>query len=231
MQYKHLFFDLDHTLWDFEANSKLTWHQLYQLHGLAEKLTPDFDAFYTSYSHHNKKLWDRYHHGYITQEELRWKRMWHTFLDFKIGNEKLAKQLSTEYLEILPTQKLLFDYATEIIGYLTDKGYHLHLITNGFEEIQWGKLRSSQITHFFKKMITSEAAMSLKPHKEIFEYALKITGATLPESIMLGDNLDADIKGAMGVGMDTVFVNHIREHTEVQPTYTIYHLKELEGIF
>jgi putative hydrolase of the HAD superfamily len=231
MKYKHLFFDLDHTLWDFETNSKLTWQQLFLQHGLHEKLTPDFDAFYDRYSYHNKKLWDRYHHGFIKQDELRWKRMWLTFLDFKVGDDKLAKQLSNEYLVILPTQKVLFPYAVEVIEYLVAKGYQLHLITNGFEEIQWGKLRSSQIDHYFKEVITSEKAMSLKPNKAIFEYALKLTGASIVNSIMIGDNLDADIKGAMEAGLDTVFVNHIQEPTELKPTYTIYHLQELELIF
>ncbi len=229
--YRHLFFDLDHTLWDFETNSKLTWEKLYLQHGLHEKITPDFNSFYDRYSYHNKKLWDRYHHGFIKQDELRWKRMWHTFLDFKTADEKLAKQLSAEYLEILPTQKVLFPYAVEIIEYLAAKGYILHLITNGFEEIQFSKLRSSSIAHYFKEVITSEKAMSLKPNKEIFEFALKITGAAKSESIMIGDNLDADIKGAMEAGLDTVFVNHINESTVLNPTYTIYHLKELEDIF
>ncbi len=231
MHYKHLFFDLDHTLWDFETNSKLTWEKLYHQHGLDKKITPDFDAFYDRYSYHNKKLWDRYHHGFIKQDELRWKRMWHTFLDFKTADEKLAKQLSDEYLLILPTQKTLFPYAVEIVEYLIGKGYILHLITNGFEEIQFGKLRSSSIAHYFKEVITSEKAMSLKPNKEIFEYALRMTGAAKAESIMIGDNLDADIKGAMEAGLDTVFVNHINEIASIQPTYTIYHLKELENIF
>ncbi len=231
MKYKHLFFDLDHTLWDFESNSRQTWQQLYLQHGLHEKITADFDAFYERYSYHNKRLWDRYHHGYIKQEELRWKRMWLSFLDFKVGDEKLARQLSDEYLVILPTQKLLFPYAVEIIEYLANKGYQLHLITNGFEAIQWGKLRSSQIGHYFKEVITSEKAMSLKPHKAIFEFALQITGANIAESIMLGDNLDADIKGAMDAGLDTIFVNHINESTQLKPTYIIHHLKELEAIF
>ena len=231
MKYRHLFFDLDHTLWDFESNSKQTWQQLYLQHGLHEKITPDFDAFYDRYSYHNKRLWDRYHHGFIKQDELRWKRMWLSFLDFKVGDDKLAKQLSDEYLVILPTQKLLFPYAVEIIEYLTAKGYQLHLITNGFDNIQWGKLRSSQIDHYFKEVITSEKAMSLKPHKAIFEYALQVTGAAVHESIMIGDNLDADIKGAMDAGLDTIFVNHIHETTELKPTYTIYHLRELELIF
>ena len=231
MAYSHLFFDLDHTLWDFETNSRQTWHQVFYGNKLNEVLTPDFDAFYAAYSLHNKRLWDRYHHGYIRQEELRWKRTWHTMLDFKMGDEKMAKLLSQEYLEILPTQTALFPHTNEIISYLTGKGYHLHLITNGFEEVQMGKLRNSNLEHYFKQVITSEKAMSLKPHPEIFSYALAQAGATAKESIMLGDNLDADIKGAMNSGIDTVFVNHIRQATDIKPTYTIYHLQELEQIF
>jgi len=229
--YKHLFFDLDHTLWDFETNSHETLKEVYFSNALDKMLTPDFDAFYERYSYHNKKLWDRYNHGHIRQEELRWKRMWHAQLDFKNGDEKLAKKLSGEYLLILPTKKALFPYAKEIVEYLAGKKYILHMITNGFEEVQWGKLRNSGIVQYFDEIITSERAMALKPHKEIFEYALLKSGAKLEESIMIGDNLDADIGGAMRFGMDTVFVNHINEQTEIKPTYTIYHLKELEEIF
>jgi len=231
MKYRHLFFDLDHTLWDFETNSKETLHEVYQAHKLHETITPDFDTFYQRYSFHNKRLWDRYHHGFIKQEELRWKRMWHTLLEYKIGDEKLSKEMSGEYLQILPFKTKLFPYTIEIIEYLIAKNYVLHLITNGFEEVQWGKLRNSQIDHYFKEVITSEKAMSLKPHKEIFEYALQAAKASKAESIMIGDNLDADIRGAMEAGLDTVFVNHIGEKTELKPTYIIHHLKELEGIF
>ncbi len=231
--YKHLFFDLDHTLWDFETNSHETLKEVYFNHSLQEKLTPDFEAFFERYSYHNKKLWDRYHHGFgfIKQDELRWKRMWHALLDFKNGDEKLARLMSVEYLQILPTKKALFPYAKEIVEYLAGKSYVLHMITNGFEEVQWGKLRNSGIVQYFDEVITSEKAMALKPHAEIFEFALRQTGARLEESIMIGDNLDADIGGAMRFGMDTVFVNHINEVTDIKPTYTVYHLKELEEIF
>lgn len=229
--YKHLFFDLDHTLWDFETNSHETLKEVFYTHSLREKLTPDFEAFFERYSYHNKKLWDRYHHGYIKQDELRWKRMWHALLDFRNGDEKLARQMSTEYLQILPTKKALFPYAKEIVEYLAGKKYILHMITNGFEDVQWGKLRNSGIVQYFDEVITSEKAMALKPHAEIFAFALRQTGARLEESIMIGDNLDADIGGAMGFGMDTVFVNHINEVTDIKPTYTVYHLKELEEIF
>lgn len=229
--YKHLFFDLDHTLWDFETNSHETLMEVYHNHHLHERLTPDFEAFFERYSYHNKKLWDRYHHGYIKQDELRWKRMWHALLDFKNGDEKLARQMSIEYLQILPTKKALFPYAKEIVEYLAGKKYILHMITNGFEDVQWGKLRNSGIVQYFDEVITSEKAMALKPHAEIFTFALRQTGASLEESIMIGDNLDADIGGAMRFGMDTVFVNHINEVTDIKPTYTVYHLKELEEIF
>jgi putative hydrolase of the HAD superfamily len=230
MAYQHLFFDLDHTLWDFEINSKETLQELFLLHRLHETVTPEFNTFYEKYSYHNKKLWDRYHHGFITQEELKWKRMWHALLEFKVGDEKLSKQLSSEYLEILPTKDKLFDYTIEILDYLTKKQYKLHLITNGFEKVQWRKLDKAKIGHYFNSVITSEIACCLKPHKDIFDFAIGKAGCCYQESLMLGDNLDADILGAMQAGMDTVFVNHINEQTLLEPTYTIYHLKELEEI-
>jgi len=231
MAYKHLFFDLDHTLWDFETNSYESLQEVFSNNNLGETITSDFDAFHERYSYHNKRLWDRYHHGFIKQQELRWKRMWHTLLDFKNGSDVLAKKMSVEYLDILPHKTTLFPYTIEIIEYLINKQYVLHLITNGFEEVQWGKLRNSRIDHYFQEVITSERAMALKPHKEIFEFALKQTGAVKAESIMIGDNLDADIKGAMEAGLDTVFVNHIGESFSVKPTYVIHHLRELEKIF
>jgi len=230
MPYKHLFFDLDHTLWDFETNSKETMHELFYKHGLDKTLTADFDGFHDSYSRHNKRMWDRYHNGYIKQEELRWKRMWHTLLDFKNGSEALARQLSGEYLEILPFKKAVFEYTEEILDYLLAKGYRMHLITNGFEQVQTGKLKSSGLDKYFTHMITSEKSMSLKPNKAIFDFALQLAKADRQESIMIGDNLDADIKGGMDAGLDTVFVNHIKEETSLKPTYIIYHLKELENI-
>ena len=230
MTYQHLFFDLDHTLWDFETNAKESLHELFVLHRLHETVTHDFDLFYEKYSFHNKRLWHRYNHGFIRQEELKWKRMWHALLEFKLGDETLAKKLSAGFLEILPGKKALFPHTIEILNYLTNKSYKLHLITNGFEQVQWRKLENAQIGKFFSSVITSELACCLKPHKEIFDFAVGKAGCCYQESIMLGDNLDADILGAMNAGMDTVFVNHIGEETNLNPTYIIYHLKELEDI-
>lgn len=230
MKYKHLFFDLDHTLWDFDANAKATLTDLYALFELGTKVAAPFEDFYRKYLYHNEILWDKYHNGLISADDLKWKRMWRTLLDFKIGDEVLSRQLSGKFLELLPTKKLLFPYTTELLDYLLDKKYVLHLITNGFEKTQWSKLSNSGLDKYFTHVITSEASNSLKPKKEIFEYAMDKAGASLKESIMIGDNLEADIQGAMNAGMDSVFVNHINATAHLQPTYTVYHLKELEGI-
>jgi putative hydrolase of the HAD superfamily len=230
-QYKHLFFDLDHTLWDFDANAKETLAELYSIFDLNKKISVAFEDFYPKYLFHNEVLWGRYHHGLISSEELKWKRMWRTMLDFKIADEPLAKDMSGKFLEILPTKKLLFPHTIEILDYLTEKNYTLHLITNGFEKTQWSKLNNSGLNGYFKEVITSEGSNSLKPKKEIFDFAMHKAMASLPESIMIGDNLDADIQGAMNAGMDTVFVNHINAVPEIKPTYTVTHLKELETIF
>jgi putative hydrolase of the HAD superfamily len=230
MKYRHLFFDLDHTLWDFETNAKETLAELFDRNALTTRGVHDFDLFFARYSHHNERLWDRYTKGFIKQEELRWKRMWLTMLDFKLADEPLARSLSLQFLEHLPTRKNLFPYTIEILNYLKAKQYRMHLVTNGFETVQHHKLKSADLHGFFEEVITSEGSNSLKPNKEIFEYAIKKTGAVLAESIMIGDNLDADIQGGINAGMDTIFVNHLGITPHVQPTYTIYHLRELENI-
>ena len=230
-QYKHLFFDLDHTLWDFDANAKATLTDLYVTFDLDNRIKTAFDDFYPRYLYHNSVLWDKYHHGLISSEDLKWKRMWRTMLDFKIADEQLAKDMSAGFLEILPTKNLLFPHTIEILDYLKAKNYELHLITNGFEKTQWSKLDNSGLGGYFTHVITSEGSNSLKPKKEIFDFAINKAQSILTESIMLGDNLDADIQGAMNAGMDTVFVNHINAVTSIKPTYTVTHLQQLEDIF
>src|SRR5262245_41159991 len=209
MKYKHLFFDLDHTLWDFEANARATLSELYRSLNLQERGVNDFDLFYRNYLAHNEKLWERYRNGYIKQEELRVKRMWLSLLDFKIADDKLAQELSVRFLDLLPTRTILFPYTKEILEYLIARGYVLHLITNGFEKTQHNKLMYSGLKSFFKEVITSEGSGSLKPNKEIFEFALQRTGAKPAESIMIGDSVEVDIIGAMNAGIDQVYVDHL----------------------
>jgi putative hydrolase of the HAD superfamily len=230
MRYKHIFFDLDHTLWDFEMNAKETLAELFLNNNIAERTTVDFEFFFKQYSLHNEMLWAKYTKGEIKQEELRWKRMWLTLLDCDIYDEPLARSLAVEFLQHLPSKKNIFPYTVEILTYLQNKGYQLHLITNGFDDVQHSKILACNIHTYFGEVVTSECSNSLKPNKEIFEYALAKAKASKEESIMIGDNIEADIKGAANAGLDTVFVNHINASTDFKPTYTIYHLQELENI-
>ena len=231
MPYKDLFFDLDHTIWDFELNSKETLWDLHLKYELEAKGIHDFDVFYSQYSVHNHRLWDRYTKGFIKQEELRWKRIYLSLLDYKIADEALSKEMSVDYLDILPNKKNLFPYTIEILDYLKNKDYKMHLITNGFESVQFKKIKNSSLADYFIEVITSEASNSLKPNKEIFDYALKASNAKLETSIMIGDNEAADIQGAINAGMDSIFVNHLQIQPTVPATHTITHLKELENIF
>jgi putative hydrolase of the HAD superfamily len=229
-KYQHLFFDLDHTIWDFETNAKNSMQVLYDKFELQQKGITDFDLFYKQYSHHNNVLWERYRNGFIKQEDLRWKRMFRALLDFKIGDEKLAKQMSVDFLELLPTRNTLFPYTIELLEYLLQKKYQIHLITNGFVEVQHQKIKFAALEKYFTTVTTSQESNSLKPHKEIFLYALEKAKATTAESIMIGDNLEADIEGAKNVGIDTIWVNHLNEPNSNLPTYTVTHLKAIEQV-
>ena len=167
----------------------------------------------------------------LKAEELRWKRMWNTLTDFGVYNENLARRLGHRFLESLPTRKILFAGAIETLQYLKDRGYQLHLITNGFEETQHCKLRNCGISDFFVEVITSEGSNSMKPKKEIFDYALSKAKALQHHSIMIGDSIEVDIKGAINAGIDQVYVNHLGEMCTITPTYTVHSLRELQDIF
>ena len=231
MKYRHLFFDLDHTLWDFEANARATLEELYTSLQLEEKGVDDFELFYTNYLVHNERLWEQYRNGFIKQNELRSKRMRLALLDFKIVNEELSEEMNVRFLELLPTRTIVFPYCFEILDYLIEKKYKLHLITNGFEDVQHSKLKYSGLAKYFTEVITSEGSNYLKPNKEIFEYAFSKSNAKPEESIMIGDNIDVDILGAINAGIDSVFVNHNKIDIMVLATYTITSLNELENIF
>jgi putative hydrolase of the HAD superfamily len=203
---------------------------------LEAKGVDNFDRFHKTYLGHNDKLWDRYRKGFIKVEELRWKRMWLSLLDFKIADETLSREMGNVFLDLLPTRKLLFPDTIEVLDYLAEKKYKLHLITNGFEKTQHSKLKNSGLGKYFNAVITSEGSNSLKPQKEIFEYAFRFTGATASESIMIGDTIDVDIAGAMNAGIDQVHVNHLTKEAvpvaeNVLPTYTVYCLNDLKNIF
>ncbi|MBS1589578.1 MAG: YjjG family noncanonical pyrimidine nucleotidase [Bacteroidetes bacterium] len=218
--YKHLFFDLDHTLWDFEKNSETTLKKLYDEYQLQNIGVPDFSSFMFAYKVHNDKMWERFRNGFIKREELRWKRIWLTLIDFKIGDTALAYEMSAAYLEILPTQTALTPFAKELLDYCKDR-YSLHLITNGFETTQWQKLQYSGISSYFGQVITSEKSDRPKPHREIFDYALQATGATAEQSMMIGDALEIDVLGALNAGWDQMYYNPAQLAHNKTPTYEV----------
>lgn len=229
-RYHYLFFDLDHTLWDFETNSIASLNDLYEEAQLKDKGILDFNDFNLVYHQINDTLWDRFRKGLLSRQDLRWKRMWQTLLHYNINDEKLAVFMSERYLEILPTKNAVFPYAHELLDFCKEQSYQLHLITNGFEQTQLLKLKNSGMDGYFDKMITSEQAMTMKPNKEIFEYAFQQTGAHAKNSLMIGDALDVDILGAHNVGMDSVYFNPHRDDHVGNPTYEIHCLSELKPI-
>ncbi len=228
-QYKHIFFDLDHTLWDFDKNSGIVLQKLYKDFQLHEKGVTSFDKFYAIYTDINETLWEKFRNGQIRRSDLRSKRFSRTLLAFKIGNEKLSDQLSTTYLELLPIQTELTPHAREVLEYCNNK-YQLHLITNGFEVTQKMKLENCGIINYFGEIITSEKSQSMKPHPTIFEYAMQESGASSNESIMIGDHLEVDILGAEQAGWDQVYYNPGKKTHNSSPTHEISSLNELFNI-
>lgn len=230
MPYKQIFFDLDHTLWDFETNSEETLQDMFYEFELNKKGIPDFKIFHDTYMVHNTKMWERFRKGFINRNELRWKRMWLTLLDFKIADEPLVQNISDRYLEVLPTKTNLFPDTIEILDYLAGKNYPIHLITNGFEKTQQQKISHSHIDQYFTYMITSEAAGSLKPDRRIFDYALQKAGCNAEDALMIGDTLEVDILGAQNAGIDQVYYAAERPVNGILPTFYIASLSELKRI-
>ena len=224
-KYCHLFFDLDRTIWDFQANSRETFRDILQKHQL-DLVFQSVEEFETMYHEYNDLLWNEYRNGKIHKDVLRWKRFYLTLQDVGIQNEELAKTMDFEYISISPTKTKLFPGATEVLEYLFPK-YPLHIITNGFTEVQFIKLKNSNLNKYFTRIITSEIAGSHKPKREIFHYAVSSANAKKSESLMIGDDLETDIKGAMDFGLDQVYFNPARKPHELNPTYEIVSLKEL----
>jgi putative hydrolase of the HAD superfamily len=197
---KHIFFDLDHTLWDFDKNSKLTFEQIFKIHGLSIEI----DTFIEVYEPINLNYWKLYREERVTKADLRYGRLKETFDAINIVVEDdVIHKLSVSYIDYLTTYNHLFEGTRDILNYLSDK-YHLHIITNGFEEAQERKLKNAEIRHYFKTITNSEMVGVKKPNPRIFNFALEQASAVASESIMIGDSLEADIQGAHNVGIDGI---------------------------
>ena len=222
----NIFFDLDHTLWDFDKNSDLTFFKILK----KNNLNIDVSKFLNSYHPINRKYWELYRENKVSKADLRYYRLSDTFkkLNYDI-NDNLINQLAIDYIEHLSDFNHLIPDTLIVLNSLKSN-YRMHIITNGFKEVQYIKLKKSGIYSFFKKIIVSEDVGVLKPNKKIFQYALKICNTTSKEALMIGDDFISDVKGAQSLGIDQVFFDYKHTMKKSDSTFTIFHLKELENI-
>ena len=229
-KYKHIFFDLYRTLWDFDTNSHQTFKEIYQKFRFMENGILDFDKFFNDYKKINHNLWDEYRRGMIEKDFLNVERFYQTLLSYGIEDREKAAQMAHNYITVSPTKTHLFPHTKEILSYLKNKNYSLHIITNGFPEVQHIKVRNADLEKYFNQLIISEEVGFKKPAKEIFDIAVEKAGAKASESVMIGDDLEVDILGGNEMGMTTVWVNYHGDSGDIEPDYEVKNLREIEGI-
>ncbi|WP_321515276.1 YjjG family noncanonical pyrimidine nucleotidase [Marinifilum fragile] len=229
LKYKHIFFDLDRTLWDFNANSEITLNQLYRDYQL-QNIFGSFLFFKSRFEYHNGKLWNAYYQNRIKKEDLMYRRFYLCLKESGADDLDLAKEIAQDFIEISPLQTKTFPKAHETLQQLKEKGYQLHIITNGFNEVQYKKLANCELISYFTEIITSEDAGANKPSPLIFEYALQNTGATTSNSIMVGDDLKTDIAGAKNSNIDQIYFNSNKTKHDNKVTYEVNQLIEITKI-
>jgi putative hydrolase of the HAD superfamily len=226
MHYKHLFFDLDHTIWDFDKNAEETLNELYHTYKLRDLGLHSADRFIEVYTHNNHQLWAEYHVGKITKQKLRETRFSKTFIDLGLSPNLIPQRFEDDYVNICPTKTNLFPKAHETLSYLKER-YSLHLISNGFKESTELKVSNNGLNVYFENVVISEVVGFNKPDKAIFNHALTLANAGISESIMIGDSLEADIRGAQDYGMRAIYFNPERKEKPEDVNQEITCLSEL----
>lgn len=219
-----IFFDLDHTLWDFDKNSALTFHKIFEMNNIDANL----NEFLSYYEPINLNYWKLYRDEKIDKESLRFGRLNDAFNAINLTIEKdVINKLSEDYITYLSSFNHLFENTFEILDYLK-YSYNLHIITNGFSEVQQGKMENANINHYFKTVTNSESVGVKKPNPKIFNYALKVANTPVNQALMIGDNYEADILGAINIGMDAIFFDIKNEpiHQDIKQINNLIHLKK-----
>lgn len=228
-RYRHILFDLDHTLWDFDKNSRETLVDLFQTFSLSNLGNFTCNQFCDTFRTVNNQLWDLYNQGKYDQGKLRSERFKLILTQLGVDEAKVPLDIADEYLRLSPTKPHILPYTLDVLKYLQDH-YILHILTNGFSDIQAIKLKSAGLTDFFVEVVTSDTIGYKKPNREIFEYLLKKIGAQSEECVMIGDNLETDVKGARNAGIDCIFFNPLGIKHQEETTYEITCLSELKNI-
>ena len=227
MRYAHVIFDLDHTLWDFERNSYVALQTLYERFELGAEAGADFDTFYKRYVRHNNNCWQSYRKGNMDKETLRTERFIRAFKDIGEPRVELVFPLAEAYLDLAPRQTTLFPGCVEMLEALVDAGHNLHLLTNGFEEVQIIKLKESGLDRFFSDFYCPERLGCKKPHPEAFQQVLDAVWARPEETLMVGDDLQIDVIGAQKVGIHGVYFNPKEIPHKSKPKFEIVQLDQL----
>ncbi|CAM1334963.1 YjjG family noncanonical pyrimidine nucleotidase [Tenacibaculum aestuariivivum] len=210
MNVKHIFFDLDHTLWDFDKNSTLAFHQIFK----EQHILLEVNSFTDVYRPINLKYWKLYREDKISKSALKFDRLKEVFdaFDYEVNGD-FINLISEKYIKYLSNYNYLLEGAVDILEYLSKK-YELHIITNGYEEIQKNKLIKSGIEKYFNKIITAESTGVKKPSSKVFEYALMRANTTPKNSVMIGDSYEADVLGALNLGMYAI---HFTSESKIEP--------------
>lgn len=226
-RYRNIFFDLDDTLWDFTGNSRLVYRMMYERHGYS-RFFKSFDHYLALYERRNEELWADYGRGLVTKDELNVMRFTYPFEHDGIGGcRDLALSFMRDSLAMMPTMRGVVDGAHEVLDCLAPR-YNLYILSNGFRELQSAKLASAGLEHYFSRVILSEDIQVHKPRIEIFNFALSATQSLAAESLMVGDNIDTDIKGAAAAGLDQVWFNRWgNDAGSFRPTFEVRRLEQL----
>ncbi len=225
-QYNNIFFDLDHTIWDFDKNAEETLNELYTQYQLDSLGLPSADLFIETYTRNNHQLWADYHLGRISKQVLRETRFKKTFMDLGVEPEVMPASFEDDYVDLCPTKTNLFPHAHETLEYLQSK-YSLHLITNGFKEATELKVSGTGIAKYFDNIIISETIGVNKPDKAIFEHAVTLANCTAHSCLMIGDSIEADVRGALNYGMDAIYFNPNFAEKPADVPFQINNLSEL----
>ena len=229
-KYKHLFFDLDNTLWSFDKNSKETLRELFVGYNL-DLYFSSFEEFYVSYKKKNEELWVLYGGGKIDKQFLNVERFEAIFREAGLPILSQAATMADDYLQLVKTKTHLMPFTLHVLDYLREKGYQMHIISNGFSEVQYFKINNSGLKPYFASIYLSETVKKHKPDKLFFDYAIKSSNARKTESLVIGDNWQADIFGGRNAGIDQAFYNISNEkEMPFAPTYEITSLEELKLI-
>jgi len=226
MSYQHIFFDLDDTLWDLKKNSHEALSELIIKYNLTQLGLNDNEAFIDYFKVVNEELWELYRKSLVDRDALRIGRFQKVLQQFNIEDIGLSGKMSADYSLIAPLKKNLHSYTVEVLNYLNQK-YKLHIITNGFEQIQHIKLNTCDIKKYFNQIITADNSGYKKPDERIFKYAMDITGALPQNSLMIGDSIEVDVIGAKNIGMQAVLYNPYELDHEYDSIVQIKNLKDL----